>query len=80
MIIIIKVVPNARESLIDSYKDNILKIKIKAPPDKGKANEELIDFLSKKLKIAKSRIHILSGHTSRLKRVEIEGLLSWNPL
>jgi uncharacterized protein (TIGR00251 family) len=53
---------------------DVLKIKIKAPPDKGKANDELIDFLAKAFRVAKSDISILSGHTGRLKKIEIKGI------
>ena len=73
MILKVSVTPNARESAIVSYQNDILKVRIHSPPDKGKANETLIVFLSEKLSIPKSRIRILSGHTSRLKKIEIEG-------
>jgi uncharacterized protein len=51
-----------------------LRVRIRGIPEKGKVNEELIAFFAKTLKIAKSRIEILSGHTARLKRVKIEGI------
>jgi uncharacterized protein YggU (UPF0235/DUF167 family) len=51
-----------------------LRVRIRGIPEKGKVNEELIAFLAKTLGIAKSRIEILSGHTSRLKRLKIEGI------
>lgn len=77
MILMVKVTPNARSNAIVEMKDGVLKVKIKAPPDKGEANEELIEFLADHLKIAKSRIRILSGHTSRLKKLEIDGLFQF---
>jgi uncharacterized protein YggU (UPF0235/DUF167 family) len=40
----------------------------------GQANQALIDFLSRTLKVAKSDVRILSGKTSRLKQVLISGL------
>lgn len=72
MILMVKVVPNSQKNEIVGFADSILKVRIKAPPDKGKANEELIDFLSEQLSISKSKIQILSGHSSRLKKVEIQ--------
>ncbi len=46
--------------------------KIKAPPQDGKANTYLIDFLGKQLGIAKSKITILAGFTNQFKKLEIE--------
>jgi uncharacterized protein (TIGR00251 family) len=51
-----------------------LRIRLKAIPEKGKANEALIAFLSEILQVPKSHIQITSGHTSRLKRVAIDGV------
>lgn len=52
-------------------KDNYLKIKLKAVPEKGRANTELIKFLSKHFKTPKSNINIIKGETGRNKIVEI---------
>jgi uncharacterized protein (TIGR00251 family) len=68
----IKVIPNARENAIEVVQDGLLKVKIRAAPDKGKANEALICFLAEFFHLAKSRIRIVSGLTSRLKKVEID--------
>lgn len=73
MILQVKVIPNAHKTMLDGFQNEILKVRIHAPPDKGKANEALIVFLSDKLKIAKSTIRIVSGHSSRLKKVELVG-------
>ena len=40
-------------------------------PEKGKANKELIAFLAKKLKIAKSSLQIISGELDRWKKIVI---------
>lgn len=77
MILMVKVTPNARKNSNEGFHDGILKVRIHAPPDKGKANETLIEFLSETFSIPKSRIRILSGHTSRLKKIEIEGDINY---
>lgn len=51
-----------------------LKLSVQAPPVDGAANEAVIEFLSKTLKISKSKIHLLSGETSRSKSVWVEGI------
>lgn len=49
----------------------VLKVKIAAPPDDGKANAELIRFLAKEWGIPKSTLVLVSGETSRRKRLKI---------
>ena len=70
----IKVTPNASRNQILGYKEGILCVRIRGVPEKGRVNEELIAFLAETLGVAKSQIEILGGHTSRLKRLKIEGI------
>lgn len=46
-----------------------LKAKVRAVPEKGKANEALCKFAAKSLGLPKSRLEVISGHTSRLKTI-----------
>jgi uncharacterized protein len=73
MILEVKITPNAPRNEILRWEGTRLVIKIKGVPEKGKVNENLIEFLSKTLKIAKSQIKIVAGQTSRLKKLEIQG-------
>ena len=68
----IKVTPNASRNEITDFKDGVLQLKIAAPPLKGKANKEIIDFLSRVLGVKKSSIAIIRGLTSRNKIIAIE--------
>lgn len=72
-ILIVKVVPGASQNEVVGWEGDILKVRIKAPPDRGKANAELIRFLAKHFDVSASQVEILSGFTSRLKRVKISG-------
>ena len=67
----IKIIPKSSQTEIIEQKDNFLKIKLKAIPEKGKANAELIKFLAKYFKTAKSNIKIIQGEKGRNKVVEI---------
>ena len=49
-----------------------IKMKIKAPPQDGEANAEVLKFVSKLLGISKSRVEILRGETSRQKDLLID--------
>lgn len=51
-----------------------LRIKLAAPPVDGKANQELVKFLSKKLGLSRSKLKLVSGEKSRLKTVQISGM------
>jgi uncharacterized protein len=46
-------------------------IALNSPPEKGKANRELVDFLSRVLRVPRSTIAILRGTNSRTKTVRI---------
>lgn len=73
-VIQVKVIPNAAQNKIERWQDGILRIRIRAVPEKGKANEALLALLAEELKIPKSALKIVSGHSARIKRVSIEGL------
>ncbi len=54
--------------------DDYLKISVQSPPEKGKANAELLKFLSRRLKIAKSDLQIISGELDRYKKILIKSV------
>ena len=70
----LRVYPNANRSEMMSFTDGVLRVKVSAPPSKGKANRELITFLSQLLGVGKDSINIIKGHTTRNKVVAIDGL------
>ena len=68
----IKVVPNSpKTEIVWEMEDWTIKIKSRWVQEKWKVNKEIINFLSKELKIEKSKISIISGETSRLKDIKI---------
>jgi len=67
----IHVKPGAGKNEITEIKPEYIKIKISAPPEKNKANTELINFLSKIFGINKIDIKIISGLNSKIKMVKI---------
>ena len=72
--ITVQVQPNARRNEGLGLEDGVLRVKIAAAPVKGKANKELIDFLSQLLGISKSSIMIEKGLASRKKVIAIQSL------
>ena len=68
----VKVVPGASKTVIVGFEGDFVKIRLAAPPVDGKANRELIDYISKLLSVPKSKVHIQSGLTSKRKVIRIE--------
>lgn len=66
--ITVKAIPNARENSI-SLENGVYKVRIAAPPDKNKANKELIRFLSKHFGCS---VRIRSGLAARKKVIVLE--------
>ena len=56
--------------------DGKLKIKVACPPEKGKANNCLIDFLAEKLKVKRRDLIIISGQNNPVKKIKIGRLSS----
>lgn len=71
-----KVIPNSKSQGFEKDSSGRLKCRLKSKPDGGKANEELIKFLAKKLGISTDDIKILRGATSRNKTVKIDSQIS----
>jgi uncharacterized protein (TIGR00251 family) len=68
----ILVQPKAGKDEIVGLHGDELKVRIKAPPVDGAANQALIKFFSKVCKVPKSQISIVSGEASRHKRLRIQ--------
>ena len=69
----VRVVPRASRSEIVGEHDGALRIRIAAPPVDDAANEELIRLLARTFKVSRSAVSIISGHTAKVKLVQISG-------
>ena len=69
-----KIVPASSKTALAGMLDGMLKIKIAAPPEKGKANQSLIEFLAKKLGVKKNAVTITSGQTNPVKTIQVLGI------
>jgi len=70
----IHVVPGARQTMVAGLHGDRLKVKVARPPEKGRANEELLAFLARALKVPREALHLTSGATSRAKIVTVHDL------
>jgi uncharacterized protein (TIGR00251 family) len=74
VVLTVKVVPGASRTAIAGELDGMVKIKVSAAPEKGKANQCLVEFIAGRLGVKKKSVNIVSGQTSALKRVQISGI------
>lgn len=66
--------PGAKKTEVVGLHGEALKIRLAAPPVDGKANACLLAFLAKQLDVAKSAVSLISGDSSRAKRVRVAGI------
>lgn len=74
MIFAAKIVPGSSQTIVCGLLDGMVKIKVSAPPEKGKANRCLLDFLAKQLGVKKKAVSIISGQSSPVKQVQVLGV------
>jgi uncharacterized protein (TIGR00251 family) len=72
--ITVKVQPRAKATRIAGRVENAYQLQVAAPPVDGKANDACIAFFAEVAGVAKSHVRIVSGLTSRMKLVEIDGI------
>jgi uncharacterized protein (TIGR00251 family) len=70
----VKVEPRSSKKGISGVRENVVRVKLTAPPVGGEANEQLIEVMSEATGVRKSDIRILRGHSSKKKVVEIRGV------
>jgi uncharacterized protein (TIGR00251 family) len=70
----VKVVPASSRTAISGLLNGMVKIKVSAPPEKGKANKCLIDLLAKQLGVKTSAVSIITGQNNPIKKIQVSGL------
>lgn len=70
----LKVIPSSSKNEVVGWYGELLKIKVQAPPEKGKANKAVIQVLASCLQVPHSDVVIVSGTESQHKTVEVKGI------
>ncbi len=70
----VRVVPRAKKNEIAGVEGGSLKVRITAPPVRGKANEALVEFLAQVLGVRKGQVEIVRGERARNKTIRVRGL------
>jgi uncharacterized protein (TIGR00251 family) len=64
---------SARSEIVGRHGDG-WKVRVAAPPNRGRANEALVELVADALGVGRERVHVTAGHTSRRKLVEVDEL------
>ena len=68
----VKVKPNSKSEEVSQEGDNFI-VKVKEPPEKGRANQAVVRLLAKHFGVPQSQLKILSGFKCRSKVISVEG-------
>ena len=72
----VRVIPNAKKSAWNGYRENELVLRLNAPAIEGKANQAAIEFVSHFFGVSRAAVLLVSGEKSRHKIFQIVGLES----
>ena len=70
-IIQVKVTPKSKKPRVEKVKEDFYKVFVKAPPEKGKANQEVLERLAVEFNTNISNLEIITGHTCKHKMIAI---------
>ena len=70
----VRVQPRASRDRVLGFRDGTVRVSVTAPPQDGRANAAVLVLLAERLGVAKSRLRIVRGHSSRDKLVAVEGI------
>jgi uncharacterized protein (TIGR00251 family) len=73
-VLVVRVTPRAGRDEIAGWQGDELRVRLRAPPVDGRANEALVRLLASSLAVPRSSIELVTGATARVKRLRIEGL------
>lgn len=70
----VRVVPRASRTEVVGEMDGAVKVRVSSPPVDGAANAEIVKLFAKLLGVSRSAVEIVSGQTSKTKRIRINGV------
>jgi uncharacterized protein len=70
----LRVSPGARRTELAGRHGDGWKVRVSAPPERGRANDAVLDLLAEKLELPRRSLSIVSGHGAREKVVLMEGI------
>jgi uncharacterized protein (TIGR00251 family) len=70
----LRVTPGASRDALVGWRGDVLRLRVTAPAQRGKANEAVLRLLAAALRVERRRLRIIRGQTSRQKVVLVDGL------
>jgi len=70
----VRVTPRSARDEVIGWDGDTLRVRLRAPPIEGRANEALRRLVASALALAPSAVDVVSGETSRTKRLRVKGL------
>ncbi len=70
----VRVSSGARRTELVGRHGEAWKVRVAAAPERGRANDAVVDLLSRELELPRGAVSIVSGHTGREKVVLLEGI------
>ena len=70
----IRVQPRASRNAVDVSDDGTIRVRVTSPPDRGRANDAVVELIAQRLGVPKSAVTISRGHRSRDKLIGVQGL------
>ncbi len=69
-----KIVPGSSRTAVAGVLEEMIKIRVAAPPEKGRANQCLVEYLARVLGVKKNAVAVVSGQTNPVKHVRVAGI------
>ena len=73
-LLVIRLTPRAGRDEVVGWQGDELRVRLRAPPVEGRANDALLRFIASRLDVPPSSVTLVSGATARVKRLRVEGL------
>ncbi len=70
----LRVTPGARRAAVVGRHGDAWKVSVAARPERGHANDALVELLAERLSVSRARVSLVSGHGARDKVVEVSGI------
>lgn len=70
----LRVSPGANRSAVVGRHGDAWKVRVVAPPERGRANDEVVALLARVLELTRPAIHVVAGRSGRDKVVELDGV------
>ena len=70
----VRVQPKASGNQILGFREDVLRLRVTAPPEDGKANAAVVRLLAQTLGISRSRLEVVRGHSSRDKVIRVSSM------